>query len=67
MNKRIEPTMGDYDEALKNDPAIDPPVGDFCSALGLALTQDPPVGDINACVCFDAAGNPLNQCNECPR
>lgn len=66
---RIEPTIGTREEqmiSLANDPAIDPPVGDFCSAIGLALTQDPPL-DPNACVCFDDDGNPLNQCNECPR
>lgn len=64
---RRNPVMGDYETALENDPAIDPPVGDICSAIGLALTEDPPLGDPNACVCFDDDGNPLNECNECPR
>ena len=49
--KRIEPILGDYEAALNNDPAIDPP-----------MELDP-----NACVCFDNAGNALNQCDECPR
>ena len=54
MNKRIEPKLGTWEEcvlALQNDPAIDPP-----------MELDP-----NACVCFDNAGNALNQCDECPR
>jgi hypothetical protein len=25
------------------------------------------VGDVNECVCKDENGEPLNQCNECPR
>jgi len=48
---RIEPILGDYIAALEQDPAIDPP-----------MTLDP-----IACVCFDDDGNPLNQCDECPR
>lgn len=51
VNDKIEPNLADYATALENDPAIDPP-----------LDLDP-----NACVCFDDNGNPLNQCNECPR
>lgn len=32
----------------------------------LTPVEDPAL-EPNACVCFDDAGNPLNQCNECPR
>jgi len=54
MNKdnRIEPTIGTREEQM------------------IALANDPaidPPMDPNACVCFDDAGNPLNQCDECPR
>jgi len=46
---------------------IEPYLGDYETALELDPVIDPPVGDINDCVCFDDQGNPINECNECPR
>ena len=45
----------------------EPTFGDFGSALEDDLAIDPPLGDLDICVCFDSDGNPLNQCDECPR
>lgn len=50
LDRRIQPTFGDFGSVLDTDPAI-----------------DPPLGDLDVCVCFDDDGNPLNQCDECPR
>ena len=40
---KTEPTMGDYAEALKRDPAIDPPVGDIDVVDD--RHEDPQLGD----------------------
>lgn len=46
---------------------LEPTLGDFGSVLDKDTAIDPPMGDLDACVCFDDDGNPLNQCDECPR
>lgn len=45
----------------------EPTLGDFGSVLDTDPAIDPPMGDLDVCVCFDDDGNPLNQCDECPR
>ena len=46
---------------------IEPILGDWEAALELDSRVEPLQGDINDCVCFDEQGNPINECNECPR
>lgn len=46
---------------------IEPTLGDDQAALEIDPNIDPPMGDVNACVCFDQWGNPINECHECPR
>jgi len=46
---------------------LEPTLGDFGSVLDTDPAIDPPLGDLDVCVCFDDDGNPLNQCDECPR
>ena len=45
----------------------EPTLGDFGSALDEDPAIDPPMGEIPDCVCFDEAGDPVNECNNCPR
>jgi len=63
---RRQPKLGDVEAALKKDPAIDPPVGDY-DILMDELHGEPFLGNVDECVCFDEDGNPLNECDECPR
>ena len=46
---------------------IEPVLGDYKTALENDPLAEPYLGDVDACVCYDNLGNPLNQCGECPR
>lgn len=54
-NNRIEPVLGDYKTALENAPSVE----SYIDGAENSVYYN--------CVCFDEAGNPLNQCYECPR